>query len=289
MRAYLVALWVVARPGVVSAPAEDFRPRTRLAVVAGRWQSCTRSVRHPQWVSKRLWKGGIGAALILILISAISTAAPSGQNPSEVEPGADKTILFDGKGLEGWKKADFYKPGEVEVEDGAIVLKASSISGGMTGVTTTRDDLPRINYELSFEAQRVEGRDFFAAATFPVGDAYLTLINGGWGGTVTGLSSLEGIDASENETGQFFEYENQKWYQFRVQVSDETVRCWINNEKIIDLEHQDRHLGTRLEVRDNEPLGFATWETTGALRNIKVRPLKPEEKEKAAAGGCSMR
>lgn len=237
--------------------------------------SSTRLMRHPRGLSNRLWGWVIGAALVLVAV--ISTAGASGQLTSEEEASLEKSVLFDGKGLDGWKKADFYKPGEVEVEDGAIVLKASSISGGMTGVTTTRDDLPRMNYELSFEAQRVEGRDFFAAATFPVGEAYLTLINGGWGGTVTGLSSLEGIDASENETGQFFEYENRKWYQFRIQVSEEAVRCWINDEKIIDLDHQDRHLGTRLEVRDNEPLGFSTWETTGALRKIEIRPLKPEE------------
>src|SRR6516162_9563202 len=98
------------------------------------------------------------------------------------------TALFDGKTLDGWKKAGFSNEGDVRVEDGAIVMPAGR---PMSGVTSTRTDLPTTDYELTFEARRLDGNDFFAACTFPVGKSFITLINGGWGGTITGLSSLD--------------------------------------------------------------------------------------------------
>ena len=60
-----------------------------------------------------------------------------------IRPGDDpkKIVLFDGKSLDGWKKADFYKPGEVKIEDGKIVMQAGP---KMTGITSTRKDLPKL-------------------------------------------------------------------------------------------------------------------------------------------------
>ena len=124
---------------------------------------------------------------------------------------------------------------------------------------------------------RLSGRDFFAAATFPVGNSYVTLINGGWGGSVTGLSSLNGADASENETGRFFEYQDKTWYKFRVRVTDEVIRCWIDGKEILAVDHSGMQVGTRIEIRENQPLGFATWETSGAVRKIEIRLLSPAE------------
>src|SRR3954469_2783112 len=109
--------------------------------------------------------------------------------------GPGTMVRFGGEGLAGREQADFANSGEVKVEEGRIVMAEGR---PMTGITTTRKDLPRTDYELSYEAMRFEGSDFFAAATFRVGDSYLTLVNGGWGGNVTGLSSLDGMDASEN-------------------------------------------------------------------------------------------
>jgi len=186
--------------------------------------------------------------------------------------------LFDGKSLDGWRKTDFLEAGEVKVEEGAIVM---AVGGEMTGITSTRKDLPRKDYELSYEARRLRGEDFFAAATFPVVDSYLTLVNGGWGGSITGLSSIDGMDASQNETGRFVKYENQKWYRFRVRVTAKTVRCCVDDKEVAAINHEDRRLGTRLEVRPNQPLGFATWDTAGAVKKIELRTLTPAEIEAA--------
>jgi len=71
--------------------------------------------------------------------------------------------------------------------------------GHLTGITWT-GEFPKSGYEIRFEAARLEGNDFFAGITFPVKDSFCSWINGGWGGTVVGLSSLDGDDASENDT-----------------------------------------------------------------------------------------
>ena len=62
--------------------------------------------------------------------------------------------------LDGWKKTAFYGADQVDVrvEDGAILLP---VGKSMSGVTTTRDDLPSTNYELTYEAMRTEGEDFW--------------------------------------------------------------------------------------------------------------------------------
>jgi hypothetical protein len=212
-------------------------------------------------------RGAIAAAAAAALLAIVVGAGG---------PPPRATSLFDGKTLDGWKKTDLAHPGEVSVTNGAIVLGTGR---SMTGITSTRKDLPRTNYELCYEARRLAGGDFFAAATFPVGESYLTLVNGGWGGSVTGLSSLDGADASENETSRFVKYQNNTWYKFRVRVTGDTIRGWIDDKEVVAVNYKDRHLGTRIESRGNQPLGFATWESTGAVRSITVRKLTPAEIE----------
>lgn len=215
---------------------------------------------------------GVGVLVLLALTAGVGAPAVCDE-PAE-KPKA--IVLFDGKTLDGWKKTDFYgaKDVDVRVADGAIILPMGT---SMTGVTTTRSDLPRTNYELTYEAMRTEGVDFFAAATFPVGDSFVSFINGGWGGHITGISSLDGADASENETTQGYTYDNKTWYRFRIRVTDQAIRCEVNGKEVVAVDVSNRHLSTRVQVRASEPLGFATWETAGALRNIQIRPLSAAE------------
>ncbi len=190
--------------------------------------------------------------------------------------GADegKRALFDGRSLDGWRDAGYRNAPAAKVEDGAIVLPAGAPA---SGVTTTRKDLPATNYEFSYEAMRLEGRDFFAAATFPVGKSFVTLVNGGWGGTVTGLSSLNGADASENETTKYVKYDNKVWYRFRVRVTDKAIRGWVDDKPVFAVELDGREVGTRIEVRPNQPLGFSAWRSAGAIRKVEVRTLTTDE------------
>src|SRR6185369_7925223 len=109
--------------------------------------------------------------------------APVSPKPSAstaaAQPDPGEISLFDGKTLTGWKESDFAGRGEVEVKDGRIVIG----TGVMTGITWT-NEVPTNNYEISLEAMRVEGSDFFCALTFPVGKDPCSFIVGGWGGGV---------------------------------------------------------------------------------------------------------
>ncbi len=220
-----------------------------------------------------LGRAVIAVALLQSLAATVAAAASLDDKAPPGDSGETKT-LFDGKSLDGWKKCDFYKAGDVKVEAGMIIMSKGM---SMSGITSTRRDLPTLNYELRYEAMRLAGRDFFAAATFPVGKSYITLVNGGWGGGVTGLSSLDGMDASENETTKSFRYENKTWYRFRVRVTEKMIRCLIDDKEFIAVVHRDRRVSTRIEVRRNQPLGFATWDSEGALRHIEIRPLTAAE------------
>jgi hypothetical protein len=213
----------------------------------------------------------VSVATIFVFLANLAAAQTPKDRPSVK---SKSVILFDGKSLDGWKKTDFVHSGEVKVEDGSIVM---SVGREMTGITSTRKDLPKLDYELIYEARRLSGEDFFAAATFPVADSFLTLVNGGWGGNITGLSSLDGMDASQNETGRSFKFEAKRWYKFRVHVTGKMIRCSIDDKEITSVNYEDRRLSTRLETRPSQPLGFATWNTAGAVRNVEIRKLTPAE------------
>lgn len=93
--------------------------------------------------------------------------------------------LFDGESLEGWKSSQFGGDGEVEIRDGAIVL---GMGYPLTGITSRHEGLPTADYEICVEAKRIEGDDFFCCLTFPVNDSHASLVVGGWGGSLVGIS-----------------------------------------------------------------------------------------------------
>ena len=250
---------------------------SRPCLLAGLLRGAAMTYDHQSAFEVRSTSGRRPRRPFKVVVAVVLLVIPSGARPDEKGQPAEtsgRLVLFDGTSLEGWKKTDFYKMGEVKVERGTIVMSAG---GSMTGITSTRKDLPETNYQLSYEAMRLTGQDFFGAATFPVGKSFITLVNGGWGGGITGLSSLDGMDASENDTSRSFRYQNNTWYRFRVRVTDAMIRAWIDDKEIVAVKHQNRRVSTRIETRRNQPLGFATWETSGALRKIEIRRLTPTE------------
>jgi hypothetical protein len=197
---------------------------------------------------------------LLPLLAALSCLPALGQWNS----------LFDGKQLDRWKETAFSRKGVVAVEDGAIVLRPGE---PMTGVTWS-GEFPRTNYEIRFEAARLRGNDFFATVTFPVGDSYCSWVMGGWGGDIIGLSSIDGWDASENETRAYFNFDNGKWYRLRLVVTPEYIRAWIDDERVINASIAGRTINLRRgEINLSTPLGFASYATEGAVRKIEYRTL----------------
>lgn len=187
--------------------------------------------------------------------------------------------LFDGKSLQNW--IDVQDGGEeaVEVRDGILVLGMGPTTTSIRFDEKSEIKLPRENYEVEYVAKRDQGMDFFAALTFPIGDDYVTFVNGGWGGCVAGISSIDEMDASENSTSSFFNFRTGVWYRFRVQVTLRTVRVWINDELTIDYVVEGHSLRTRFEVEKCKPLGFASWVSSGWIKTVRIRTLSDEEVE----------
>jgi len=177
--------------------------------------------------------------------------------------------LFDGKTLEGWKVTQFGGEGEVHISDGRLILEMGS---SLTGVTY-KGEVPKTNYEISLEAMQVEGIDFFCCLTFPVADSHCSLVVAGWSGSIVGLSSIDGKDASENETTDHLDFKNGQWYRVRVRVTPEKIESWIDDKKIVDVTTVGKKITTRPEVDLSKPLGIASWETKAALRQIQIRKL----------------
>lgn len=175
--------------------------------------------------------------------------------------------LFDGKSLDGWAEAPFPGRGPVSVKDHQLILG----KGRMTGVRYTRP-FPTTNYEIQFEAARLDGKDFFAGLVFPIGDSHCSWINGGWDGATVGLSNLDGYDASENETSTPFDFANGRFYSFRLALTPQRLTASIDNRTVIDLPVPPHKFELRFDDTDlAKPLGFASYATTAALRNISWR------------------
>jgi hypothetical protein len=202
-------------------------------------------------------------ALVPLLLWGSASSAVRAQ-----DAGAGWRPLFDGKTLTNWQSTKFGGEGAVKVENGQILLETGK---SLTGITWADGELPKTNYEIALQAMRVEGHDFFAGITFPVGDSFCSLILGGWGGSTVGLSSINFMDASENSTSQSIDFENGRWYNVRIRVTPEKVQAWLDDRQIINQDLKDNKITVRIEVEASEPLGIATWKTTGALRDIRMR------------------
>ncbi len=241
--------------------------------------------------------------------------------------------LFNGKDLTGWKETDYAGRGNVKVKNGELHIENGLV---ITGVTfTNKTILPKTNYELEYEAKKVNGTDFFGLLTFPVGDSHASLVTGGWGGAVTGISSINSMDASENDTTVYLKFNKNQWYKFRLRVTPDNLSVWMTpkehlvplkatvasivkayqdeaakngteltaeaaekalrqlnpeleknipardtiyfpgESQIIDEPIKDKVIEMRVgEIELSAPLGFATFQSYGVIRNARLRKLK---------------
>ncbi len=181
--------------------------------------------------------------------------------------------MFDGKSLKGWKVPQFGGEGEVKVEKGVISL---AMGDPMTGIKWT-GELPRYNYEFRMEARRTMGIDFFATTTFPYGEETLSLVVGGWAGSVVGLSCVDYYDASDNVSTKFMAFKDKQWYRVRIRVTKQRIEAWIDNEKMIDQGTKGHKFTIRDEVELCQPFGICTWCTGAEYRKLEMRKLTAEE------------
>jgi hypothetical protein len=178
--------------------------------------------------------------------------------------------LFNSKNLDGWEQSHFGTQGEALVRDGQIIL---SHSDGCTGVTWL-GEFPKIDYEISLEAKRISGADFFCSVTFPVNEQFCTLIVGGWGNMVVGLSNVDGMDALRNVTNILGVFKNDQWYIVRLRVTAEKIEAWIDDEKYVDFEHQKHTLTIRPMMEVATPFGISAWESVASIKKVQLKNFK---------------
>ena len=185
-------------------------------------------------------------------------------------PESEWTPLFPDEGLGEWERVEFGGAGELALADGILRMEQGA---ELTGVVW-RGALPEVPYEIELEGRRLMGSDFFCGLTVPVGGEgrAVTLILGGWGGGHVGISSIDGLDASENETTSYLHFEDERWYRVRMVVEEDRIGAWIDDEMIIDVSVAGRELSLRPgDISECAPLGLATFQTVGEIRGIRWR------------------
>ena len=184
--------------------------------------------------------------------------------------------LFDGHSLSGWKTLDFDgSGGQVTVDNNSIIFDRGE---PFTGIVIDNDNfqLPGEEYEISVEAKKTDGRDFFCAITFPVPEknACCTFVAGAWGGQVTGLSNIDYLDANRNTTRSTLRYETDKWYNIIIKISYGRIQCWIDDRIVVNSLISNKTISMRPgAIEQCQPFGIASYETSANFRSIRIRKI----------------
>jgi hypothetical protein len=217
--------------------------------------------------NKTLFRIQIVSILSLLIICSCSRKEKQQQNEVDNEGWIS---LFDGKSLDNWEITNFGTQGPIQISQESILI---GMGDGCSGINLKKD-FPSVNYELSLQAKKVSGNDFFCGITFPVDKSYCSFIVGGWGGPVVGLSSIDDNDAANNETRILKKFEHDTWYNIHLKVTEKKIEAWIDEEQVVDFVTEGRKLSIRPEVTLSTPFGICTWMTTARIRHIRVRLLE---------------
>ena len=242
-------------------------------------------------IPRRLFPGSIVLTLVPLLVLSAGYCHGFGViqetekpvSPIEVpdpanEPSSDDAAmseqdsreLFDGETMDGWEIVGFGGQDKIEVVDDAIVAEAGY---PLAGIASTLKDLPNSGYTLSLEAQKIDGTDFFCCVSFPVKDQHCSLVLGGWGGTLCGISCINTEDASQNSKKWLKKFERGQWYAIEIKVTDDRIVCSVDDEVMVDLPLDGVELSLRSEVHSTTPIGICAFETKSAWRNIRLTTL----------------
>lgn len=226
--------------------------------------------------------GRVSTKVLCVLLLASLLPVGIGRADEPTTSRETPALASDGqqwKTLEGsWVACEFGDDGPVQVTKDQIRL---SPGDPLTGVRWT-GPVFRDNFEVELEARRVDGLDFFCALTFPVGRDHVSFVLGGWGGGVIGISSVDGYDASENNTSGYREFVQNRWYKVRVRVTPKAIECWIDDHRVVQQLREDHRFDVRFEMDVSLPLGIAAYECDSEIRNIRMRSLEPKEDSEPA-------
>ena len=243
----------------------------------GRW-SPARPIRPIRPICPIRPRAGAPRPLVALALAAVFGFLAPALRAAEAPAGAGWKPLFDGKSLGSWKPTEFGGTGEVRVEKSfrggppAILVEMGVALNGFhwTG------EVPRTNYEIALEAMKIDGNDFACGLTFPVGDSHASLILGGWGGGIVGISSINDLDASENETTKVMNFPPNRWFKVRMRVTKNRLQAWLDEKPIVDQDITGKKISLRRgDISRQVPLGISTFQTTAAFREIRLRKVEP--------------
>jgi hypothetical protein len=184
-------------------------------------------------------------------------------------------VLFDGSSMDGWEAIEYAGHGTVELVKGAMKISQGAM---LSGVRYKGGDLPKTNYEIVLEARRLMGNDFFCCLTFPFREKHASLVLGGWGGSVVGISSINNMDAYDNSTMSIREFDDAVWYTVRLRATENRIQAWVNDEQVVSTNVKDKEVSMRFgEIEDGVPFSVSTFTVTAETRNISLRDLTLEE------------
>ncbi len=200
------------------------------------------------------------AATLLLLCACQSR--PQAQVPSVPIPTAS------------WQNLDFGSNGDSEITADLLTIEHGERLAGLqfTGDVDALLGKAREHYEITLEAQRTAGNDLFLGLTFPVGKESASLVLGGWGGSVCGISSVDGADAATNAHKSIHVFDDNRWYRVRLQVTPGRVQAWLEGKPLFDIARAKvKRFEVRGEVGQTVPLGLFTFGTSAQIRNMAVR------------------
>ena len=174
--------------------------------------------------------------------------------------------LLDGNSTRGWAASEAHRC-KASVKDATLHMEA----GTTWGVVTSTRTLPKANYELAFEAMRVEGTGDMATVVFAVGPCRCAFRVGADDSKVAWLSN---VDGSASRVAGAPGLDNGQWHKVRLRVTDAKVEAWVGDHQVVD---QPR-IGHSFELAGVEgvaPLSLCSKAMKVAWRNIVLLPLAP--------------
>ncbi len=206
-----------------------------------------------------------------IFVGIVCANFANSQGPqAETKPVAASKGEFVFKADSSWKPSHFGGDGPIEMIDGVLKL---GFGDPLTGVRW-EGEFPKVNYEVTLQARRTGGFDFFCGLTLPVEDQRCSLVLGGWGGSLVGISCIDGLDASNNETMMIQNFEKDRWYRIRMRVTTDKITAWLDDDEIIDVDRAGHVFDIRGEMEESTPVGVAAFQCESEIKNFVVRELE---------------
>lgn len=223
------------------------------------------------------------APLALLLAAGLAgccAQGPVAEPPKDEAKWAPLSLAED-----RWETHEFGSSGDIARKDGMLVIGHGERLTGCryTGELADLLGAGMEHYEIRLQARRTWGRDIFLGLTFPVGDPEETerpgygvasVVLGGWGGMVCGISNVDGKDASSNAWKQDRLFEDGAWHALRLRVDAKEVSAWLDGKPLFAVPRAEvKRFNLHPEVEPTAPFGFFTFGTTGELKDIEVRRL----------------